>query len=88
MITVYNSDLSGQAKLICWEVAAGAPWWIEELYFKFPFVCVFSRSIAMDAFKLRRTQHCLSEVEYKILRTKMVDEVEHFVNHGTFPRGS
>ena len=85
MVTGYGTDLSGEAKLLCWEVGAGAPWWYAELYFKFPFVCLFSPSLAMDAFKLGRTQHCLYEVEYELLRTKTVDEVEHFVNHGTFP---
>jgi len=26
MITGYGTDLSGEAKLLCWEVGAGAPW--------------------------------------------------------------
>ena len=85
MITGYGTDLSGEAKIICWEVGAGAPWWNAELYLKFLFVCLFSPSLAMDAFKSGRTQHCLYEVKYELLRTKTVDEVEHFVKHGTFP---
>ena len=85
MITGYGTDLSGEAKLLCWEVGAGAPWWCAELYFKFPFVCIFSPFLALGAFKLGRTQHSFYEVEYDLLQTKTVEEVEHFVNHGTFP---
>ena len=85
MITGYGTDLSGEARILCWEVGAGIPWYYTDHYGKFLFICIFRPSLAMAAFKLGQTQHSLYDVDDQILRTKTVEEVEHYIEHGIFP---
>ena len=85
LVTGFGTDLTGELKLLCWEVGAGMPWYmIGEKYFKFPLMFVFKPSIALAAFKLGRTQNSLYPVNDDVLRTKTLDEVKQYVETGQF----
>ena len=85
MITGYGTDLSGEARILCWEIGAGIPWYYAKHYWKFPLICIFRRSLAMAAFKLGQTQHSLYDIDDAILRSKTLEEVEHYIELGKFP---
>ena len=57
LINGFGTDLSGEMKLLCWEVGAGTPWYYLEKYTKFPLVFIFKPFTAMEAFKLGQSQH-------------------------------
>ena len=85
MITGFGTDLLGEAKLLCWEVGAGAPWWYFEKYSKFPLVFLFMPRLAMEMYKQGKGQNCLYDVDDAALRSKSLEEVEHFIKFGKFP---
>ena len=85
MITGFGTDLLGEAKLLCGEVGAGAPWWYFEKYSKFPLVFLFMPRLAMEMYKQGKGQNCLYDVDDAALRRKSLEEVEHFIKFGKFP---
>ena len=85
MITGFGTDLVGELKLLCWEVGAGTPWYYAEKYIKFPLVFLFKPFTAMAAFKLGQTQYSLYDVDDGTLRSKTLQEVEHYIEFGEFP---
>ena len=85
MITGFGTDLLGEAKLLCWEVGAGAPWWYFEKYAKFPVVFLFMPRLASEMYKQGKGQNCLYDVDDAALRSKSLEEVEHYIEFGKFP---
>jgi hypothetical protein len=84
MITGFGTDLIGELKLLCWEVGAGTPWYYAEKYIKFPLVFLFRPFVSMEAFKLGKTKHSLYDLDDELLRSKTLQEVEHYVEFGEF----
>ena len=85
MITGFGTDLSGEAKLLCWEVGAGAPWWYLEKNSKFPVVFLFMPRLALEIYKQDKSQNCLYDVGDAASRSKSLEEVEHYIEFGKFP---
>jgi hypothetical protein len=85
MVTGFGTDLLGELKLLCWEVGAGTPWYYAEKYIKFPLVFLFRPFIATQSYKLGKTQHSLYDLGDELLRSKTLQEVEHYVEFGEFP---
>ena len=86
MVTGFGTDLIGELKLLCWEVGAGTPWYYAEKYIKFPLVFLFRPLVSMRAYKLGKTQHSLYDLDDKLLRTKTLREVVHYIESGKFPK--
>ena len=85
MITGFGTDLLGEAKLLCWEVGAGTPWYYFEKYSKFPLIFLFMPKLAVETYKLGKSQNSLYDVDDAVLRSKSLEEVEHYIEHGKFP---
>ena len=84
LITGFGTDLIGELKLLCWEVGAGTPWDYAEKYIKFPLVFLFRPFVSMEAFKLGKTKHSLYDLDDELLRSKTLQEVEHYIEFGEF----
>ena len=85
MITGFSTDLLGEAKLLCWEVGAGTPWYYFEKYSKFPLVFVFIPKVAKEMYKVGKSQNSLYDVDDAVLRSQTLEEVEHYIELGKFP---